>query len=39
MNCFTMLLLNIFIIVQGFGGIDEMMVHIKKTNMLLLKLR
>ena len=25
--------------VQGLGGINEMMVHIKKTNMLLLKLR
>ena len=25
--------------VQGLGGINEMMVHIKKTNMLLLRLR
>ena len=46
MNFFTMLLLNIFITeihgihaVQGLGEIDEMMVHIKKTNMLLLRLR
>ena len=26
-------------VVQGLGGINEMMVHIKKTNMILLKLR
>ena len=25
--------------VQGLGGINEMMMHIKKTNMLLLRLR
>ena len=25
--------------VQGLGGINEMMVHIKKTNMLLLRFR
>ena len=25
--------------VQGLGGIKKMMVHIKKTNMLLLRLR
>ena len=25
--------------VQGLGGINEMMVHFKKTNMLLLRLR
>ena len=46
MNCFIMLVLNIFITkihgihaVQGLDGISEMMVHIKKTNMLLLWLR
>ena len=26
-------------VVQGLGGINEMMVHIKKTNMLALRLR
>ena len=44
-NCFTMLLLNIFItntwpsFCPRIGGINEMMMHIKKTNMLVLKLR
>ena len=46
MNCFTMLLFNSFItkymafmVSKGFGGINEMNVHIRNTNMLLLRLR
>ena len=43
MNCFTMFNLYYKLhgihAVQGLGGINEMMVHIKKTNMLLLRLR
>ena len=47
MNCFTMLLLIKYLYykihsihaVQGLVGINEMMMHIKKTNMLQLNLR
>ena len=45
MNYFTMLLLLLYYkihgihAVQGLGGIHEMMVHIKKKNVLLLRLR